>query len=892
LTENIITLLELYPTWNRTASCNGEFSDPTGSIATPFAMNLPAGENMSCIVNNTQNAVISGKKFEDMDGNGASNVGSGLSGWTITYASVDNPETEADETGAVTGYDVTDSEGDYSFLVPPGTYKVCESPEPSWYQSTSPTGIANINCENPGSNYDYGYTVTVTAGQIVTGKDFGNYRLGSITGVKWHDVNADGVATEDETGLSGWNIELHKDLGEGFEWIDAETTNGSGVYTFTNLAPGVYRVYETQQAGWVQTYPTAGYHTVTVSSGVSVVDKKFGNVGDSTISGTKWIDWNGNGIQDESDTFASTTSFTMELYKVEGESETLASTTNTSLANGGYTFVGLLPGTYIVREVDASGWAQTYPSANGEYVVELGINQDATGKDFGNGRTFSIFGSKFNDQDQNGSWGEEYGIEGWGIFATPMVEEVTEDEESTVLVADTGETRSAKSTVTDEYGDYEFSFLPHEYGWWRITEENRAGWVQSAPLAGYFDVLIDASNIKGLLFGNWAKPRVIVEKWKDVNNDGIRNWTEIATGTPGVKDVDEVYSEPAVAGWPMFLVEEVATSSEGVMDLHVVAMAYTSATGTAVLESPKTGTGYFYVYEGDAAAWNRTYPTNAGFIFPRVVTYDYGVTMPSGYTLDTEANFLVGGLMAGDEYTTGAVNGFEGPSVPLSFGNYTAPEPTPTPTTSGGGGGNGPIVGSIGSVLGVAIGPNGGGSVAGASTGPGASCTTYITAFMGPNRKNDTEQVRRLQTVLKTIEGMNVDVNGIYDTKTFEAVKAFQLKYADEILKPWGLTAPTGFTYLTTRKKLNEVFCAGMKFPLTPEEQAIIDAFLKKPAVTPPAPRPRSTTPASNGSQGSNNLTTTTQSGGGTETVVTDTGTTTEDASGGLFSRIKKWFGR
>jgi hypothetical protein len=181
-----------------------------------------------------------------MDGNGASNVGSGLSGWTITYASVDNPETEADETGAVTGYDVTDSEGDYSFLVPPGTYKVCESPEPSWYQSTSPTGIANINCENPGSNYDYGYTVTVTAGQIVTGKDFGNYRLGSITGVKWHDVNADGVATEDETGLSGWNIELHKDLGEGFEWIDAETTNGSGVYTFTNLAPGVYRVYETQ----------------------------------------------------------------------------------------------------------------------------------------------------------------------------------------------------------------------------------------------------------------------------------------------------------------------------------------------------------------------------------------------------------------------------------------------------------------------------------------------------------------------------------------------------------------------------------------------------------------------------------------------------------------------
>jgi peptidoglycan hydrolase-like protein with peptidoglycan-binding domain len=225
----------------------------------------------------------------------------------------------------------------------------------------------------------------------------------------------------------------------------------------------------------------------------------------------------------------------------------------------------------------------------------------------------------------------------------------------------------------------------------------------------------------------------------------------------------------------------------------------------------------------------------------------------------------------------------------MTFGNYTAPEPTPTPPTSGGGGGNGPIVGSIGSVLGVAIGPNGGGSVAGASTGPGASCTTHISAFMGPNRTNDPEQVRRLQTIFKTIEGMDVDVNGVYDAKTFAAVKAFQTKYADEILKPWGLTAPTGFTYLTTRKKLNEVFCVGMDFPLTPEEQAIIDAFIKKPVATPPAPRTTPSVPTSGGTPNTP-ASATTQPAGGTE-VTTNTGTTTEDTSG-FFSRIKKWFTR
>jgi hypothetical protein len=543
---------------------------------------------------------------------------------------------------------------------------------------------------------------------------------------------------------------------------------------------------------------------------------------------------------------------------------------------------------YRVHEVAATGWGQTFPLDGADYTVVLGVNDSESDVDFGNAKTYSVMGYKIYDADMNGLLGEESGIEGWGITATPMTD--TDEGEELSLAVDTG-SRSVKTTTTGSspQGRYAFNFLPSEYGWWRITEESRSGWLQTGPVSTWHDVFVGTGDVTGLDFFNFEKPRVIVEKWKDLNNDGIRNWTEIATGTPGVKDVDEVYSEPAVEGWPMFLVEEVATSSEGVMDLHVIAMAYTSATGTAVLESPKKGTSNFYVYEGDASAWDRTYPADAGFEFPRVVTYDYGVTVPSGFTLDTDANFLVGGLVAGGEYTTGAVNGFEGPSVSITFGNYTAPEPTPTPTTSGGGGGNGPIVGSIGSVLGVAIGPNGG-SVAGASTGPGASCTTHISAFMGPNRTNDPEQVRRLQTVLKTIEGMDVDVNGVYDAKTFAAVKAFQMKYADEILKPWGLTTPTGFTYLTTRKKLNEVFCAGMTFPLTPEEQAIIDAFMKKPAATPPAPQPRSTTPPSGNSQGA--AAATTQPAGGSESVTTDTGTTTEDTSGGFFSRIKKWFTR
>ena len=50
-------------------------------------------------------------------------------------------------------------------------------------------------------------------------------------------------------------------------------------------------------------------------------------------------------------------------------------------------------------------------------------------------------------------------------------------------------------------------------------------------------------------------------------------------------------------------------------------------------------------------------------------------------------------------------------------------------------------------------------------------------------------------------------------------MRAFQVKYADDVLIPWGLGAdePTGYVYYTTRKKINEIFC-GRSFPLSNEQ--------------------------------------------------------------------------
>ncbi|MBL8158478.1 peptidoglycan-binding protein [bacterium] len=152
------------------------------------------------------------------------------------------------------------------------------------------------------------------------------------------------------------------------------------------------------------------------------------------------------------------------------------------------------------------------------------------------------------------------------------------------------------------------------------------------------------------------------------------------------------------------------------------------------------------------------------------------------------------------------------------------------PSTGGGGGSGGGSGGGGG-------GGGGGGSVLGTTTA--AACEKYISTFMRRGQVNDAEQVKRVQGILKMFEGADVEETGEYDEKSEAAIKAFQLKYADEVLTPWGIQAPTGYVFLTTRKKLNEVYCKNtLAFPLTEEEQGHIDLVKKASVKVPTAAKP------------------------------------------------------
>jgi hypothetical protein len=101
---------------------------------------------------------------------------------------------------------------------------------------------------------------------------------------------------------------------------------------------------------------------------------------------------------------------------------------------------------------------------------------------------------------------------------------------------------------------------------------------------------------------------------------------------------------------------------------------------------------------------------------------------------------------------------------------------------------------------------------------------SYLTAYMKFGAINDSAEVTKLQKFLKNMEELDVDVNGEFDQKTLDAVKAFQAKYLADVMGPWGSKNPTGQVYFTTKKKIDEIVCKA-NFSLTAGQLAQIAAY-------------------------------------------------------------------
>jgi hypothetical protein len=102
----------------------------------------------------------------------------------------------------------------------------------------------------------------------------------SISGIKFWDINGNGIYDSTEPGLQGWEILLRKlsNVASSSGIVDTAVTDSTGYYSFTNLSPGGYIVGEVHQENWVQTAPPGEVYRIIISGGEQYTDLNFGNL--------------------------------------------------------------------------------------------------------------------------------------------------------------------------------------------------------------------------------------------------------------------------------------------------------------------------------------------------------------------------------------------------------------------------------------------------------------------------------------------------------------------------------------------------------------------------------------------------------------------------------------
>ncbi|MBI3189124.1 MAG: hypothetical protein HYZ33_00595, partial [Ignavibacteriales bacterium] len=316
-----------------------------------------------------QAGTISGKKFFDFNSNGQKDSDErGLRDWLITAS------------GHVTLTTRTNAWGNYNLLLPLGSYTISEGQQSGWTQ-TMPVG-----------NYSVELNTLDTA---ITDLDFGNNKDGIfITGMKFDDVNKNGVKDEGDTALVNWRINLYNANGTR---IDFDRTDSFGVYTLYVFDPGQYIVEETEKYGWVASLPDSGRYRISVPNlNSNFTNLNFGNYysnESNAIVGQKFHDVNMNGMKDEHEpglagwTIHLTAQGVGNKYRVTDDS-------------GYYSFLSLPKiRTYRVREIHQAGWCQSVPESL--YVLPITMGEFYENVDFGNHETGpgSISGTKFFDRN-------------------------------------------------------------------------------------------------------------------------------------------------------------------------------------------------------------------------------------------------------------------------------------------------------------------------------------------------------------------------------------------------------------------------------------------------------------------------------------------------------------
>lgn len=445
---------------------------------------------------------ISGTIYHDENQNWQQDDGEeGIAGVTVELQKL-NESNGQYETVATT---VTDANGNYEFGedlgLTPGNFQLVET-QPEGFLDLD-TGIGSAG--GTGSENVISDINIPLGGTAATDYDFKEIRPASLSGNVWHDENNDGVFDANEEGIANVLIEVTRvgakpgvdiDLFADSEPILVRT-DANGHWSVDALPPGVYQVVEINDypgqvdplAAFIDGKDSVGnvdgarngemtndrFTNIVLCAGDDGVEYNFGEVTPAQLKGTVYHDRNNDGVQDPGEEGIG--GVTIELFDKDGN---LIAQTVTD-ANGDYCFEGLVPGDYVVRQTQPTGFIDGQDSigqidgtdagdviGNDEFCVKLEPGDEGTNYDFGELQGAQLKGTVYHDRNNNGvqDSGEE-GIEGTRI--------VLFDDDGNVVA----------ETFTDANGDYCFEELPP--GTYKISEIQPDGFLDGIESLGNVD---------------------------------------------------------------------------------------------------------------------------------------------------------------------------------------------------------------------------------------------------------------------------------------------------------------------------------------------------------------------------------------------------------------------
>ena len=479
----------------------------TGSGDTDGGAVPNAGNNFATGTITVQTATLSGRVYDDLNGNGQADAGEpGIAGVTLTLGGTDGTGTPVNRT--VT----TDATGAWSFSVPSGTYTVTETQPASHLPGITraggasgagssagsvPASGAGVTSGPSGSNANVIQNVVLGAGGSSTGNLFGEVRAASVAGRVYQDRDYNGALGASEPGIAGVTLQLSGTDLFGNAVNASTTTAADGSYSFATLMPGSYTVTEpTQPDGFAdgsETAGTAGGSTavndrisgITLGSGTAATGYHFGErlprvtvrvfedadndglpaAGDAGITGVTLH------LTGTSSTGAAVDIVATPIAGQPGRYEFLNVPPS---AAGGYTVTETQPATYAPGQANPNGHAGTaQPGGNviqGVVIPLTGTPASVGDYLFGELTSSQLRGRSFYDRDGDGSQGatsSEPGLPGVTI---------------TLTGTDANGNAVSVTTVTDAHGDYVFDKVAP--GTYTVTETRPAGYLPGLTRAG------------------------------------------------------------------------------------------------------------------------------------------------------------------------------------------------------------------------------------------------------------------------------------------------------------------------------------------------------------------------------------------------------------------------